>query len=129
MYRSERLGSAVVFVVSATLLCALVGAAALSERFSGFSQAHMVTSADVTTVHGTQTLDLPGSISDLPAHSAATMTFTADVENDDVLYLHSVYSSYKVYADGRLLSSIGTGEDAPPSIHVRPAHGGAHRLA
>lgn len=129
MYRSERLGSAVVFFVSASLLCALVGAAALSEHFSGFSQARMVTSAEVTTTHGTQTLDLPGSVPDLPAHSSATMTFTTDVRNDDVLYLHSVYSSYKVYADGRLLASAGTGDDSPPLVHVRPAHGGTHRLA
>lgn len=126
MYRYERMGSLVIFALVATLLCALVVCAGQAEQQDGIPRTTSILSADIDFEDESGTYGLPCSIGGLSPHSTGVMTFSADVERGDVLFLHSVYTSYKVYADGQQLASIG---DNPPPVHVGSAHGGAHDRA
>ncbi len=128
MTRSDALSSAAFTLVSALLLLALVLQTLGCDAQRPQGTVTQVTGVDLRTEDGEETLSLPVSVGDLSRGSVATMMFSVDAEPGDVLYLHTVYASYRVYANDELIGEFGAAGSYPSFLSDPPSEAASYSL-
>lgn len=123
MIRSNTLVSTLFVILMAVLSCGLVVQTIGRDAPFSHSEPQTISRAAVAVQGGVaSTQNLPESVNDLPAHSQATVAFSANVKPGDVLFLHTVYTGYRVYADGTLIGEFGAEGSYPPFLSDPPSN-------